>query len=74
LKDHDIVHGDLRPQNLVFGLDGSVTVLDWDWGGVRSQENPRYPLAMNPTWQWHERAVGEGWIEHEHDCYELDKL
>ncbi|KAJ7220116.1 hypothetical protein GGX14DRAFT_305809, partial [Mycena pura] len=73
LKLNNIVHGDLRPQNLVFGLDGSVMVLDWDWGGVRSK-NPRYPLAINPTWQWHGGAVGGGWIEHEHDCYELDKL
>ncbi|KAJ7063718.1 hypothetical protein C8F01DRAFT_938262, partial [Mycena amicta] len=72
-KDNNIVHGDLRPQNLVFRPDGSVAVLDWDWGGARSK-NPRYPVAMNTTWHWHEGAVGGGLIEHEHDCYELDKL
>ncbi|KAJ7070174.1 hypothetical protein C8F01DRAFT_976197 [Mycena amicta] len=74
LKDNDIVHGDLRPQNLVFGVNGSVKVLDWDWGGVRSTENPRYPMAMNPGWKWHEGATGGALLEHDHDCYELDKL
>lgn len=50
MEKHNLVHGDLRANNIFIRVDGKkveLRVLDWDWAGV--QGTVRYPLDRNPA-------------------------
>ncbi|KAG8838006.1 hypothetical protein FRC18_006839 [Serendipita sp. 400] len=49
LQKHGLVHGDLRPNNILVQLQSEEVrfcVLDWDWAGTYT--SARYPLDRNP--------------------------
>ncbi|KAJ7064696.1 hypothetical protein C8F01DRAFT_1127746 [Mycena amicta] len=68
-----IVHGDLRPQNIIFLADGKVKVIDWDWAGLKD-ENPRYPWIINMQNDWADGVAAGELMEHEHDRYQIQLL
>jgi hypothetical protein len=49
LRTNGLVHGDLRPPNLLFRIqedDIELRVVDWDWSG--RYPDARYPMHRNP--------------------------
>jgi hypothetical protein len=72
LNDRDMVHGDLRPNNILV-KDGKVQVIDFDWAG--EGQNVRYPSFMNHVdVSWPIGASDGQLIQHEHDKYWIDHL
>ena len=45
LHAHSIVHGDIRASNIVFGLNGVATLIDFDFSGENGVK--RYPSTFN---------------------------
>ncbi|PVF98829.1 hypothetical protein CPB86DRAFT_329594 [Serendipita vermifera] len=55
MKKKKIVHGDLRPANIMvrksdIGDDLEVKVVDFDWAGICGEA--KYPLSRNPEIKW----------------------
>ncbi|KAJ7069957.1 hypothetical protein C8F01DRAFT_1246116 [Mycena amicta] len=66
-KNLGIVHGDLRPQNLVFLPDGAIKVIDWDWAAMEP-DGSLYPFTMNPNpAMWAPGQQPGKPMKHEHD-------
>jgi serine/threonine protein kinase len=65
MKQNNVVHGDLRPVNIMVQGSGGesrldVKVIDFDWAGDRGVA--RYPLIRNPEIRWPGRSgelIGE---------------
>ncbi|KAJ7201044.1 hypothetical protein GGX14DRAFT_342376, partial [Mycena pura] len=68
-----IVHGDLRPQNIIFLEDGNIKVVDWDWAGFEDKK-PCYPWTINPENQWAHGVAAGALMKHEHDRYQIELL
>ena len=72
LQDSPYVHGDLRPNNLIFTSDFNVVkVVDFDWAGEESKVS--YPHHLNTIdIAWASGVVPGGSITKDHDCWMLD--
>ncbi|KAF7316269.1 hypothetical protein MIND_00145600 [Mycena indigotica] len=71
LRLSGLVHGDLRPQNILFSTDG-VKIIDFDWAGADGTSY--YPLNLNETLVWHKGVKGGSAMQHEHDRFQVDLL
>ena len=81
LHNNGFVHGDLRPNNILFNeTDKSVMVkwiynnsynfeiLDWDWAGHLDNDKPRYPVDINMKGiKWPPGVAPNALITKEHD-------
>ena len=67
----DLVHGDLRPQNILV-VGNSVRVLDFDWAG--KHPTAKYPKELNMTCNWHPDVMCGGIITKEHDLYQIQQI
>lgn len=74
LKEHNLVHGDLRANNVmlnvkdgkpVVGIDGTVLlkVIDFDWSGDAGKVF--YPMQRNPNIEWPAPEGSEILVEHD---------
>lgn len=71
MKEKAVVHGDLRPNNIMVKVSGGslpddvkLKIIDFDWGGSVTNK-VRYPLLRNTAIRW---PAGEGdLIQPEHD-------
>lgn len=66
LQDHQLVHGDLRPNNMFIRVQDDnveLRVVDWDWAGP--QGTARYPIDLNPNADL--PGVPNGKIHTDHD-------
>ena len=69
LKSKNLVHGDLRPQNILLLADNSIKVVDFDWAGKCGAV--KYPTNLNIDCPWHPDVTPGCPIIHEHDEYQL---
>ena len=65
-----MVHGDLRPQNILITDKSSPVILDFDWAGMEGEAT--YPAELNETCHWHKGVKARGKIEKEHDQYQIN--
>ena len=65
------VHGDLRPQNIMVLPDDTVRIVDFDWAGRAG--HAKYPLDINisASHNWHSGVAYGGYIQKEHDKYQI---
>lgn len=70
LHQHNLVHGDLRPNNIVKPVDGSgVMLVDFDWCAVAGEGTYLLTINSDPICGWHVE-VGPGVVMcKEHDNY-----
>ena len=75
LKEQKLVHGDLRPQNIMVSSDKKrVTVVDFDWAGVCGSAMYPKEINLSAECEWHEDVECGGVIDHEHDDHQLKLL
>ncbi|KAF7316624.1 hypothetical protein HMN09_00395000 [Mycena chlorophos] len=76
LTRENLVHGDLRLQNVLFGTNGQLKVIDWDWAARYSEPSgwPTYPMNLNRAAYWFPGIVPGGMIVPRHDQHHLDVL
>jgi len=71
LKEHDLVHGDLRAVNvMVDPKQEHAKVIDFDWAGKSG--TARYPLTINKaalSHEWHRGVEAGGLLETDHDAF-----
>ncbi|KAF7305050.1 RdRP-domain-containing protein [Mycena kentingensis (nom. inval.)] len=67
LRREALVHGDLRPNNILFREDDEICVVDWDWAGRVGVQ--RYPRRLNPDVERRPGVEGMDLIQHEDDEY-----
>ncbi|KZV87345.1 hypothetical protein EXIGLDRAFT_723782 [Exidia glandulosa HHB12029] len=74
LHANGLVHGDLRPPNVLLDVDGTLKVIDCDWGG--RVDLAKYPadINMDPDCGWHDGVHAGGSIMPEHDLYLINSL
>ncbi|KAJ7609009.1 hypothetical protein FB45DRAFT_1039166 [Roridomyces roridus] len=71
------LHGDLRPENIVFRPGQKLQILDWDWAGKDGGLiDPRYPPTLNDCSivPRHPRARAKGDIRTSHDIWHLNRM
>ncbi|KAJ7609118.1 hypothetical protein FB45DRAFT_1067141 [Roridomyces roridus] len=71
------LHGDLRPENVVFRPGQKLQILDWDWAGKDGGLiDPRYPPTLNDCSivPRHPRARAKGDIRTSHDIWHLNRM
>ena len=64
LQCEKVVHGGVRPQNIVCAVDG-IKVVDFDWAGVEGEVS--YPWNLNQDVEWADGVVPNGLILSKHD-------
>lgn len=69
LHENNLVHGDLRENNIFVGSDNEVWIMDFDWSGRESVD--RYPFSMSPLVVWPEGANNRALLLKEHDKHWL---
>lgn len=81
VHEQGIVHGDIKPENLVIGHDGVVRIIDWGLARLTTHspsDQPRLerlwgrqgsPLYMSP-----EQVAGESFLQPSSDLYSLAVL
>lgn len=72
LQWNNVVHGDLRSNNIIVASNNKVFVIDFSWGG--DVGTSRYPYSINKHIAWHPEVVPGGPIEHAHDAYMINHL
>lgn len=75
LHQHNIVFGDLRPNDIVKPADGSgVTLVNFDWCAVAGEG--KYPLTINsdPSCGWHAEVGPSVVMRKEHDDHLYERL
>ena len=75
LHQHDIVFGDLRPNNIIKPQDGrGVLLVDFDWCGRHGES--RYPVSLNSDSDcgWHSDVNRGAIMSKEHDDHLLQRL
>jgi eukaryotic-like serine/threonine-protein kinase len=71
---HGIVHGDLKPENIMLGSFGEVLVLDWGVAAVLSRSTDHPVIAGTPGFMPPEQAAGEPTVDARADVYALGAL
>jgi len=73
LHSNDVVFGDLRPPNILFG-NNTTMLIDFDWCGKAGKD--RYPPEMNPDedFGWHDDAGADRLMSPDHDMHMLAGL
>ena len=69
-----VIHGDIRASNIIFGEQGSATLIDFDFSGYTTCT---YPKGFNRDIEDGKRARGarpESKLEFQHDWFALDAL
>ncbi len=66
-----IVHGDLKPENIMLGPFGDVLVLDWGVAAVLSRSIDDPVIAGTPGFMPPEQAAGERTVDARADVYAL---
>jgi len=73
LHENDIVFGDLRDPNILYGADEDcVKLVDFDW--PTKDEEGRYPAVLNPDNAWSEDVLPYGIMRKSHDIWQLNRL
>ena len=75
LHEHDIVFGDLRPNNIIKPEDGlGVLLVDFDWCGSHGESS--YPVTLNgdSNCGWHADVKRGAIMRKEHDDHLLQRL
>lgn len=77
LRQNNLVHGDLRPPNLLVVTENDSTgerllVVDFDWAGEHGVST--YPIAVNPGETWHEDVEAGKTMMLEHDEFMVKRL
>ena len=75
LHQHDIVFGDLRPNNIIKPEDGrGVLLVDFDWCGSHGKSH--YPISLNSDNDcgWHSDVQRGAIMRKEHDDHLLRRL
>ncbi|KAH9935458.1 uncharacterized protein B0H18DRAFT_1082234 [Fomitopsis serialis] len=71
LHEHDMVHGDIRPPNILIEGDGDdgwglrTKIIDFDWAGEAGKVH--YPLNLSKGIRWPPNVVDYGLIDAAHD-------
>ena len=78
LHENDIVHGDVRFANIVFGKDGgSAYLIDYDFA-AKINENPRYPKGYvgreGGIEERHKDASSLEYMHMKHDTYSMGQI
>lgn len=72
LQTAGLVHGDIRPPNIVVDADGQPRLFDFDWSGKVGEA--RYPIDLNTVGiNWPDGVTRGGLIEMNHDIEMLDR-
>jgi serine/threonine protein kinase len=71
---HGIVHGDLKPENIMLGPFGEVLVLDWGVAAWLSGSRDDRVIAGTPGFMPPEQAAGERTVDARADVYALGAL
>lgn len=75
LHDKKCVHGDIRASNVVFGSDGSATLIDFDWAGLPN--GAKYPsgfcLEINDGLRAND-VQRDGALQFHHDWYAVSGI
>ncbi|THH31271.1 hypothetical protein EUX98_g2918 [Antrodiella citrinella] len=71
LHAEGLVHGDLRPPNVIVSEDHKALLSDFDWVG--KEDVATYPLALSSQIRWH-RDVEALALLKEHDIGMLEKM
>lgn len=75
LHDAGFVHGDLRPQNIMWMTESSkVCILDFDWAGKAGEAFYPCDINMDENCGWHAGVTPGGVIQLEHDRYQLQNI
>ena len=71
---HGIVHGDLKPQNVMLGSFGEVLVIDWGVAALLERRATDPVVAGTPGFMAPEQAVGSGGVDTRADVYALGSM
>jgi len=72
LAGSGLVHGDLRPPNIMLVGSDEVKILDFDWAGKAGEA--RYPIVLSEKEPWHQGAGAGKLIETAHDQHMVSIL
>ncbi|KAF7321310.1 hypothetical protein MKEN_00651200 [Mycena kentingensis (nom. inval.)] len=73
LRKTNVVHGDLRPENMLFTTDGGLKIIDWDWAGVGTECNYT-TQELNPAIPRCRGAKSSARMRHAHDQWQLARI
>lgn len=68
----NLVHGDLRPPNVLVGEGNKVRVVDYDWAGTHNADT--YPMAVNPNEIWADGVQAAKPMMKDHDKFMVARL
>ena len=69
MHKNGMVHGDLRPQNILIRDKAPPVILAFDWAGLEGTAT--YPAELNQTIDWHKDVKAGSKIEKKHDQYQI---